>query len=275
MSFHTGPDRIVVVVPAFNEQAAIRRVVMNVLGVLPDADVLVIDDGSSDATADEAGGAGAIVLRHPFNLGIGAAVQTGLKFAIAGDYQLVVRVDGDGQHDQASISSLITAMREQRADAVFGSRFLGQGADMPISRVRRVGIAYFAALVTLLAGERATDTTSGFCCLNRRAIELLARYMPQDYPEVESRLVMHKAGLRVVEVAVPMWARVSGVSSINRWRSIYYAAKVTVAALMTALKDIPSMPEELAHVDSVRTTGHSYPLQYPLAAGDHPADPSA
>jgi hypothetical protein len=171
---------------------------------------------------------------------------------------------------------------------------------MPIARSRRLGTRYFALLVTLLTGRRATDTTSGFCCLNRRAMELLGRHMPQDYPEVESRLILHKAGLTVVEVGVPMWARASGVSSITRWRSVYYAAKVTVAVLVTALKEFPRMPEEpamrrssahhhtmkavhgagdflqeSAHVDSLRAAGHSYPLQRPLAAGDHSTDPPA
>lgn len=234
-----GQRRVLAVIPAFNEQGAIRRVVTGVLSALPEADVLVIDDGSNDRTAEEAERAGALVVRHPFNLGIGAAVQTGLRFACEEGYDLVFRLDGDGQHAHADLPVMLAALRQGRVDAVFGSRFMGVDSPMKISLGRRLGIACFRTLVSLLTGQRATDTTSGFCCLNRRAVQVLARYMPQDYPEVESRVVLHKAGLSVMEVPVHMHARTTGVSSIDGRRSVYYAFKVSLAVLITALKDIP------------------------------------
>lgn len=275
MSLSFGSTRLLVIAPAYNEEGAISRVVCSVHEVLPDAGVLVVDDGSRDATARAAAAAGAVVVRHPFNLGIGATVQTGLRYALTEGYDYVVRVDGDGQHSAAAIPALLSALRDQRADAAFGSRFLGESNGLAISQSRRMGIAFFAALVSLLTGQRATDTTSGFCCLNRRAMELLARYMPQDYPEVESRIVLHKAGLQTIEVPITMLERHSGTSSITRWRSVYYAAKVTLAVMITVLKDIPRVPEEPHHVDTIRPTAHSYPLQHRLVAGDHPTDPPA
>jgi glycosyltransferase involved in cell wall biosynthesis len=275
MSLSFRPYKLLVIAPAYNEEGVISRVVCSVHEVLPEADMLVIDDGSGDATAPNAAAAGAVVVRHPFNLGIGATVQTGLRYALSGGYDYVVRVDGDGQHSAAAIPVLLAALRDQRADAAFGSRFLSESNGMAISQSRRVGIAFFAALVSLLTGQRATDTTSGFCCLNRRAVALLARYMPQDYPEVESRIVLHKAGLQAIEVPITMQERHWGTSSITRWRSIYYAAKVTLAVLITVIKDIPRVPEEPHHVDTIRPTAHSYSLQHHLVAGDRPVDPPA
>ena len=195
----SGQRHSLAIIPAYNEQGAIGRVVAGVHTVWPEIHVLVIDDGSADRTAEEAERAGALVVRHPFNLGIGAAVQTGLRFACQEGYDIVFRLDGDGQHSQADLPLLLAALREARVDAVFGSRFLGVDASMNIPLTRRLGIACFRTLVTMLTGQRATDTTSGFCCLNRRAVEVLARYMPQDYPEVESRVVLHKAGLAEAE----------------------------------------------------------------------------
>jgi glycosyltransferase involved in cell wall biosynthesis len=239
-----------VLIPAFNEQSAIRQVVSGVRNAVPSADILVVDDGSVDNTARVAESAGASVVRHPFNLGIGGAVQTGLKFAQQEDYDIVIRLDGDGQHSPSEIPSLLSAMQDRQVDVVVGSRFLGTTVDMPIPLLRRLGICVFAWTVSLLTGRRATDTTSGFLVMNRRAIDALATYIPQDYPEVEGRIVLHKAGLITLELPACMRARYSGVSSINSWRSIYYALKVTVAVLIGALKDIPALPKEMANADT-------------------------
>lgn len=241
--------RFLAVIPAYNEQGAIRRVVTATRAVLPDADVLVVDDGSSDRTAEEAEAAGALVVRHPFNLGIGATVQTGLRLACEEGYEIVFRLDGDDQHNPANLPMLYAALLDSRADSVFGSRFLGIDSTMQIPLARRLGICCFRTLVTLLTGQRVTDTTSGFCCLNRRAIEVLARYLPQDYPEVEGRVVLHKAGLKSLEIPVQMRPRTSGVSSIDGWRSIYYALKVSLAVLITGIKDIP--PESAPSVSKL------------------------
>lgn len=231
-------ERLLIIIPAFNEQGAIKHVVSSVRQAVPQADVLVINDGSVDNTAQEAEMAGALVVEHPFNLGIGGAVQTGLKFARDQGYDYVIRLDGDGQHNADEIQHFFNVLRSGRADMVIGSRFLDADVDWHIPFARRVGISFFGWAVSLLIGKRATDTTSGFCGMNRRAIDVLATYLPQDYPDVESRVIVHKAGLRQIELPVRMRARMAGVSSINSWKSIYYAFKVTLAMITSALKDI-------------------------------------
>lgn len=233
-------SRFMVLIPAYNEAKCIDKVVRGVQAIVPQADVLVVDDGSADNTRAVAESVGAFVVRHPYNLGIGGTVQTGLKFAREHDYDVVIRVDGDGQHDPAGIPHLLTALLSNEADAVFGSRFLGTKAAMTIPLSRRLGIRTFARIVSVLTGRPATDTTSGFYVLNKPAIHTLAQFMPQDYPEVEGRLILHKAGLTTLELPAKMRTRMAGVSSINAWRSVYYAFKVSIAALITALKDIPA-----------------------------------
>ena len=234
----TTPLAILVIIPAYNEAGAIRQVVNRIRVLLPTADTLVIDDGSVDATAQEAQTAGAFVVRHPFNLGIGGAVQTGLKFAQQHNYDYVIRMDGDGQHSAAEICHFLAALQAHAADMVFGSRFLGADVDWHIPLSRRLGIRLYTWQVTLLTGRTMTDPTSGFWGLNRRATQLLATYLPQDFPDVESHIILHKAGLKQIEIPVHMHARTTGVSSINMARSLYYACKVTLAVITTALKEI-------------------------------------
>ena len=161
MSSDTHSERLLILIPAYNEQKAIRQVVTRVKQTVPHCDVLVVDDGSADNTAEEATAAGAIVIRNPFNLNIGGAVQTGLKFAWQRGYNTVIRVDGDGQHNPADIDTIYMALKEGKADAVFGSRFLTKENLMPIAWSRRVGILFFAFIVSCLTRTRATDTTSG------------------------------------------------------------------------------------------------------------------
>ncbi len=199
--------------------------------VLPHANIVVIDDCSTDNTAEVARAAGVTVVSVPCNLGIGGAVQTGLKFARKHNFDIVVRLDGDGQHDPNETPVLLAALKSGRADAVFGSRFIGKESKMKIPFGRRLGIKTFAFLVTLLTREQATDTTSGFMCLNQYAIDVLADHLPQDYPEVEGRIILHKAGLTTLELPALMRSRFAGMSSINSWQSIYYAMKVSIAAL--------------------------------------------
>lgn len=235
---------LLVVIPAYNEAGCIGQVIHSVQQALSHADILVIDDGSTDNTAEVAESAGAMVVRHPFNLCIGGALQTALKFAVARDYTTIMRVDADGQHNPNELALLYNAMRSQQADVVFGSRFMGTQMMMRIPFVRRLGIWLYATLVSLLTRQRATDTTSGFFCMNRRAATVLAEFVPQDYPEVEGRIILHKSGCKVVEVPVNMRQRMSGHSSIDNWRSLYYALKVSVAVLFSAFKDIPIYPVE-------------------------------
>ncbi len=238
---------LLLIIPAFNESGCIGELVERARRALPDADILVIDDGSHDNTAAVAQRAGAFVVSHPFNLGIGGAVQTGLKFARKRGYEFVARIDGDGQHDPNELLQLLPPVFAGKVDVAVGSRFLANRVPMKIPFLRRLGIQMYAREVSLLTGHRATDTTSGMSMMNRRAFHLLALHMPQDYPEVESRIILHRAGLTTAEIPVVMGVRTTGRSSIDSWRSVYYALKVSLAVLFTAIKDAPEyavMPVE-------------------------------
>jgi glycosyltransferase involved in cell wall biosynthesis len=199
----------------------------------------VIDDGSTDGTADEAAAAGAKVIRHPFNLGIGGAVQSGFTFALENGYQRLVQVDGDGQHDPSEIAKLEAAMDEDRSlDMVCGSRFLAKiQYAAPISR--RTGIHIFAFLLSRIVGQRVTDPTSGFRLYNRRGIALFARDYPHDYPEVEAVLMVHFHRLSMREVPVRMFQRGGGVSSISSGKSVYYMIKVLLAIFVGLVRARP------------------------------------
>jgi glycosyltransferase involved in cell wall biosynthesis len=231
------------VVPAYNEAATVGRVVSTLRRETPDIDVVVIDDGSTDATRRCAEEAGARVLRLPFNLGIGGAVQTGFKYAQDNGYDYMVQVDGDGQHDPREIRKLFSAMRSpESADMICGSRFAtATGYLAPISR--RTGIHVFAFLLSKLLRQPITDPTSGFRLYNRRAISVFARDYPHDYPEVEAVLMLHHHRLTMREVPVQMLPRGGGASSITGSRkSLYYMIKVLLA-LFVGLGRRRAVPE--------------------------------
>jgi glycosyltransferase involved in cell wall biosynthesis len=225
------PTRIAIV-PARNEAGAIGRVVAEIRALDPDLDVVVIDDGSTDDTAALAAAAGAAVVRLPFNLGIGGAVQTGFMYALAGGYDLAVRLDGDGQHDPSELPKLTEPVLRGEADIAVGSRFAASGEGYRPPLARRAGIRFFAGLVSLLVRQRVTDTTSGFQALNRNGIRLFAADYPHDYPEVEATVMVIRHRLRLLEVPVLMREREHGSSSITALRSAYYALKVTLALLV-------------------------------------------
>jgi glycosyltransferase involved in cell wall biosynthesis len=224
--------RRVAVVPARNEEDAVGRVVEELRAFDPELDVVVIDDGSEDATAERAAAAGAAVVRLPYNLGIGGAVQTGFKYALEHGYETVIRLDGDGQHDPQQIPNLLAPLERDDADVVVGSRFADGGGDYRAPFARRAGIRWFARLVSLLTRQKLTDTTSGFQAVNARAIRLFAADYPHDYPEVEAAVMVVRHRLRILEVPARMRGRETGRSSITTLRSLYYAVKVTLALLV-------------------------------------------
>jgi len=233
--------RLVAVVPAWNEAGAIGAVVDEIKAVDPGIEVVVVDDASTDGTADVAESRGAVVLRLPFNVGIGGAVQTGFRFARDEGYELAVRLDGDGQHDASEIPTILAPVEAGEADLVIGSRFVdGSGSYRP-PLARRLGIRVFARLVSLLGGQRVTDTTSGFVALDRAGIELFAAEYPHDYPEVEATLVALRSGLRLAQVQVEMRERTTGSSSITFVRSLYYIVKVMLALLVASLRRYPRL----------------------------------
>ncbi len=230
-------NRYIAIVPAHNEVGAVARTISEIHAAAPLFDVLVIDDGSSDATAAAALSAGARVVRMPFNVGIGAAVQSGYIFARRHGYTVAVQVDGDGQHDPRDIPRLLEALQaDPQVHLITGSRFLGPPAGHRSTRLRRIGIAVFARVVSLLTRQHLTDPTSGFRMTDRTGIELFARDYPSDYPEVEAIVLAHRAALATRELAVAMRPRTTGTSRISAPVSVYYLVKVLLAVLVAVLR---------------------------------------
>ncbi len=251
--------KILAILPAFNESGNIGQTVRELQKLSFALDILVVDDGSVDQTAQQAQLAGANVVSLPFNLGIGGAVQTGFLYALANGYDFAVQVDGDGQHDAEYLRVILDPVLNAKADIVVGSRFMpedraatsegmpspsgpgtGRQSSWRSSAIRRVGIHFFAWLISGLTGFRVTDPTSGFRAFNTKAIETFAQNYPQDFPEPESIVIARCFGLRLMEVPVQMRKRVYGQSSIRYFKTLYYMIKVTVAILLDMLKSSKS-----------------------------------
>jgi len=228
------PPRILVVLPAYQEEKSIGAVVHSLRERFPH-DVLVVNDGSTDRTSEIAREAGATVLDLPCNLGIGGAVQTAFLYARDRGYDAVVRIDGDGQHEVEDIPRVLAPILEGQADAVIGSRFLGE-TEYRGSIPRIFGIHHFRWLVNLFTGYRVTDPTSGFFAINRTLIEFYSQHYPSDYPEVDAYILMHRLKSRAVEVPVRMYERAEGKSSITAFRAVYYMVKVTLSFLINRIR---------------------------------------
>jgi glycosyltransferase involved in cell wall biosynthesis len=227
------------IVPALDEEGTVGQVIAEIKEHAPDFDVLVVDDGSTDATAALAQAAGAAVIRHPFNLGIGGAVQSGYRYALRHRYDVAVQVDGDGQHDPSFVPKLLEELHTTgTADMVCGSRFREE-AGYRVPRSRRAGMLIFSAMLSGIVGERITDPTSGFRMTNRRGIELFARDYPHDYPEVEAILMFHTHQMLLHEVPVRMRERGFGRSSITTQGSAYYMVRVLLAVLVGMFRRTP------------------------------------
>ncbi len=232
--------RFLTIVPAYNEETSVGGVVMDIKAACPDADVLVVNDGSTDRTARAATEAGASVVTLPFNMGIGAAVQTGYRYAFRMGYDVAAQVDGDGQHDPCELVKILAPLSDGSADFVVGSRFI-EGEGFKSTPMRRVGISLFSRVLSWLTGERLTDPTSGFRVANRKVIRLFAAEYPDDYPEVESLYLVHLAGLKVREVPVAMRPRSGGKSSITPVRSAYYMVKVMMVLFVWLVRKKPTL----------------------------------
>ena len=238
-------QRKLVVVPAYNESDSVVAVIESVRSALPGGwDIVVIDDGSDDDTGSKAAQAGAHIVRTPYNLGIGGAVQTGFIYARDRGYAQMVQIDGDGQHKPAAVELLQAAMTESGADMICGSRFLSDDYSYPAPISRRTGIHIFAFLLSTFLRQRITDPTSGFRLYNRRAIELFASDYPHDYPEVEVVMMLHQHRLKMKEVPVKMNLREEGVSSISTSKSAYYMVKVLLALFVGLLRTRDRQPAE-------------------------------
>ena len=236
-------ENILVIIPAFNEEGSLEKVVDEVHTHLPQVEVLVVNDGSTDLTSEKAKACGAMVLDLPFNLGIGGAMQAGYQYAHEKGYDIAIQVDGDGQHDPKEIGKLLKALKEKKVDVAIGSRFIGD-LGYKSSTMRRIGISIFSQVISMIVGQKITDPTSGFRAANRKAIQLFASNYPQDYPEPEVVILLHQCRLKMEEVPVGMSERYSGESSITKIRSMYYMVKVLLAIFVDCFKKPPLLEEE-------------------------------
>ncbi len=227
--------RLLVIVPALNEEAAVGDVVRSVKAVVPDIPVLVIDDHSEDLTAMVAEQAGATVVRLPVHLGLGGCVQTGYRLAYELGYDYVIRVDGDGQHEAADIPKIYDALVATGAEVVIGSRFLEPGGQHT-SAPRSIGIAFFRLLLKPILGKTIHDPTSGFVGVNRRALQVFSNIFPLDYPEIEALVVLQRKRFHFHEVACRMYPRRSGRSTIKLMTSFRYILHVLLGVFVNVLR---------------------------------------
>ena len=228
---------ILIIVPAYNEEASLSQVIEDLKAQVPSAEVVVINDGSHDATSRIARDMGVKVIDLPFNLGIGGAVQAGYLYAERHGYDIAVQFDGDGQHLGREIGKLLRPLTRGAADIIIGSRFLVRG-DYKASAFRSLGIWIFSFIISIVTRTKITDSTSGFRAVNRRVIEFFAKHYPDDYPEAESLVLLHKGNFRIMEVPVLMRERTGGKSSITPLRSVYYMTKVLIAVFIDLIKKV-------------------------------------
>jgi glycosyltransferase involved in cell wall biosynthesis len=229
--------RTLVFIPAWNEEASISGVIADVRKHLPDADVLVVDDGSTDATTAVARENGALVATLPFNQGLGAALQTGYLYALREGYDCCAHLDADGQHPAEEVARLLNEVSADRADLVIGSRYSDPGAetgadDYRPTFSRRIGTSVFRFFLTLATRQRFTDTTSGMRAANRRVMSLFSKHYSPDFAEIESLQLAVRQGLRVEEVPVRMLERAGGSSFLTPVRSAFFIFKGVVVLLV-------------------------------------------
>jgi hypothetical protein len=227
--------RLLILIPAFNEEGALGGVLSEVHEVMPGVPVLVVDDCSSDATVHTARTAGAQVLSLPHHLGLGGAVQAGYRLAFELGYDYVIRVDGDGQHDPRDIPKILEALERGECEMVIGSRFV-DGSGQHSSVLRAAGILFFRAVLRPILGRPVRDPTSGFVGVNRIALSLFSRSFPLEYPEIEALVVLQRKRFRFVEVPCRMRPRRAGRSTITPLKSLYYMVHVLLGVFVNMLK---------------------------------------
>lgn len=232
-----------VIIPAYNEENQVASVIRGIKEHLPLAEVLIVDDGSSDRTPQVATEAGAKVLSHPFNLGYGAALQTGYRYALSKGYDEIVQMDGDGQHDPSSLTALLSVIRNREADIAIGSRFL-KARSMGVGQqpyrspfFRRVGMRFFGTITSLIIRQKITDSTSGYQAMNRKTIEWVSSdKFPCDYPDADVIIMLHRAGFRIREVPVQMFPSQNKKSMHSGWKPLYYIFKMFLSILVTLMR---------------------------------------
>ncbi len=239
------PDqRVLVVIPAWNEAGVIASTIAEIRAARPDVDILVVDDGSGDGTADAADAAGALVARLPYNLGVGGAMRTGYRYALREGYDVVVQIDADGQHDPLYLTELVTGLAD--ADVVIGARFAGEGSYRA-SGPRRWAMWLLARVLSRLAGVRLTDVTSGFRAANRRAVTVFADHYPAEYlgDTVESLVIALRTGCSVQQLPVEMRPRTIGQASQSPLRATVYLARAVIALGLALVRRWPAATETL------------------------------
>jgi len=228
-------SRLLILIPAYNEQGAIGGVVNEAQAVMPGVQVLVVDDCSIDDTVPKARAAGARVLPLPHHLGLGGAVQAGYKLAYELGFDYVIRVDGDGQHDPRDIPKILEALENEGCEMVIGSRFV-DGSGEHSGALRAVGIVFFRAVLRPILGRPVRDPTSGFVGVNRRALAVFSASFPLEYPEIEALVVLQRKRFRFVEVPCRMRPRRTGRTTITPLKSIYYMVHVLLGVFVNVLK---------------------------------------
>lgn len=229
-------NNLAVIIPAYNEAERIASTIADIRK-FSNADIIVVNDGSTDNTVSEAKAAGAAVLDLPFNLGYGAALQTGLKYALKKGYEFTVQMDADGQHDPSAIQSLIKPVLDSEIDIAVGSRFLS-GGDYKAPFIRRVGMLFFAFIASIFTGKRVTDPTSGFQALNRKVMEFYTSdAYPVDYPDADVIIMLHRRGIKFREIPVTMKRAVGKVSMHSGLKPFYYTFKMLLSILVTLLRN--------------------------------------
>ena len=230
-----GAKRVLVLIPAFNEEAAVRGVIEEVQAAMPGTPVLVVDDCSVDATRSQARTAGAKVLALPHHLGLGGCVQAGYRLAYELGYEYVIRVDGDGQHDPRDIPTILKALERGNCEMVIGSRFV-DGKGSHTSFLRAAGIVFFRAVLRPILGRPVHDPTSGYVGVNRTALALFSSTFPLEYPEIEALVVLQRKRFRFVEVPCRFRPRRAGRSTITAVKSLYYIIHVLLGVFVNILK---------------------------------------
>jgi len=229
--------KILIIIPAFNEEKNIVQTIEEIFKENLPVSIVVVNDGSRDETSARARSTKASVIDLPFNLGIGGAVQTGFKFALDHDFDVAVQVDGDCQHDISYLNAILDPVLRNETDMTIGSRFIPPYLGYRSSLIRRIGIHFFAHLISFLTQYTVTDPTSGFRAFNRKMIRVFAHYYPEDFPEPEAIAVAGRHRARVKEVPVKMRKRPAGNSSIRYLKTLYYMIKVTLAICLDKVKE--------------------------------------